>query len=69
MIGNEPTLVGVAELADRAGVKPETVTKWRQRHPDFPTPVASLAVGDVWVWADVAPWVAARPGPGRPANP
>lgn len=50
-------LVGVNEIADRAGVKPNTVVTWRRRHPNFPVPITTLAIGDIWIWADVEPWV------------
>lgn len=50
-------LVGAAEIARRLGVKKgSVVSDWRQRHPDFPPPVARLAMGHVWVWSDVAAW-------------
>lgn len=62
--------VGVAEIADRAGVKPNTVMVWRQRHDDFPAPIVELKMGPVWFWADVQPWVEAQKqrGPGRPTT-
>ena len=59
--------VGVAELAERAGVKPDTVLKWRMRHEDFPKPFDELKMGPLWFWPDVEPWVSAqlarKPGP------
>lgn len=61
-------LVGVSELADRAGVKPHTVSIWRERHDDFPAPALELKAGPIWSWRDVEPWVTAQKakGPGRP---
>jgi len=59
-------LVGVAEIARRAGVAWGTVQSWRRRHPDFPAPAADLAMGPVWRWTDVARWTARERRPGRP---
>jgi uncharacterized protein YjcR len=53
-------MVGVAEIAERAGVKADTVLKWRQRHADFPAPTAELKMGPVWFWPTVEPWVTAQ---------
>jgi hypothetical protein len=50
-------LVGVPEIADHAGVQNDTVRKWRQRHDDFPRPVAELAAGPVWSLAAVERWL------------
>lgn len=58
--------VGVAEIAGRANVRPATVTKWRQRHDDFPAPAVELATGAVWEWADVEEWLSRDRPPGRP---
>ena len=61
-------LVGVAEIATRAGVKAQTVGVWRRRHPTFPEPLVSLACGDVWEWPVVAAWLAQPRPPGRPRS-
>lgn len=50
-------LVGVPEIAARAGVQPDTVRKWRQRHRDFPAPLTNLAAGPVWSWSAVDRWM------------
>jgi predicted nucleic acid-binding protein len=63
----QPDLVSVAEIADRAGRPVNTVQSWRRRHADFPTPVARLAAGPIWSWAAVAAWICARP-PSRVTN-
>ena len=53
-------LVGVYEIAQRAGVTKGLVHKWRERHPDsFPAPVAELAAGPVWQWQQIEQWLAA----------
>lgn len=59
-------LVGVAEIAQRAGVRQDTVQAWRNRHPSFPDPAQALAMGPVWWWSDVARWLAIPRRPGRP---
>lgn len=59
-------VVGVAEIALRAGVSRNTVQKWRERHDDFPGPMASLAAGPVWSWEAVERWLRIQRLPGRP---
>lgn len=51
-------LVGCAEIARRLGFAgAETVHNWRRRFPDsFPTPVARLKIGLIFVWSDVEQW-------------
>ena len=61
-------LVGVAEIAERAKVEPSTVHAWRNRHDDFPAPVATLKAGPVWNWTAVERWLHVRPPMGRPAR-
>ena len=52
-------LVGLIDIAMRAGVRRPVVSVWRTRYPDFPAPVAVLAVGPVFWWPDVARWLTA----------
>lgn len=59
-------LVGVSEIAARAGVKADTIQAWRSRHATFPAPVIALAMGPVWDWSDVAAWLAIPRPAGRP---
>lgn len=50
-------LVGAAEIAERLGVaRPQVVHQWRNRHSDFPEPVAQLQQALVWNWPDVERW-------------
>lgn len=61
-------LVGVVEIAERAHVQPGTVQAWRERHDDFPTPMATLRAGPVWSWTAVERWLRVRPPAGRPPH-
>ena len=55
-------LVGAQEIADRLDVGRPQVHKWRERHADFPEPVATLGGAGsragflVWNWPDVEVW-------------
>lgn len=52
-------LGSASEIASRLGAKrPGAVHDWRRRHPDFPQPIARLALGYVWSWPDIAGWPA-----------
>ena len=51
------TVVGVAEIAEHAGVKPDTVQQWRIRNLDFPAPEHMLAMGPVWKLSVVVAWL------------
>lgn len=49
-------VVGASEIAERASVHRRTVYRWSSRG-DFPAPLAELARGAVWDWADVETWL------------
>lgn len=49
-------LVGQQEIADRLAVKRVTVERWRQRHGDFPRPLATFSGTPVWWWPNVKTW-------------
>ena len=51
-----PKLAGVAEVAALAGVSRQRATQIT-RHPDFPGPVDRLAMGPVWLEADVRAFI------------
>lgn len=60
-------LVGVKEAAERAKVHPSTISKWRDRHSDFPKPITELASGPIWAWSEIADWLKQPRPPGRPS--
>lgn len=43
-----PEVMGVHEISAYAKVAKSTVIHWRNRHSDFPKPLASLRMGDVY---------------------
>jgi hypothetical protein len=53
-------LVGLAEIAEMAGVTRQAVTNWTARHASFPEPVARLAAGPIWDRSAVASWLQAQ---------
>lgn len=59
-------LVGVAEIADAAGVTRGLVSQWSSRDLDFPEPVAHVALGPLWLWPAVAAWLEATNRDTRP---
>lgn len=49
--------VGMAEIADRLGVRRATVAQWRTRHADtFPAHRWTIGGRPAWAWRDVAAW-------------
>lgn len=52
-------LVGLIEIAQRAGVQRPVVSTWRTRYADFPAPVKELHVGPVFWWPQVRAWLEA----------
>jgi len=59
-----PELAGLAEVAGLAGVSRSRAGQLAA-HPDFPEPVARLAMGPVWREDDVKAFLAAPRRPGR----
>ncbi len=59
-----PKLAGLAEVASLAG-KSRTRAGQLANHPDFPEPVQRLAMGPVWLEADVKAFLAVERRPGR----
>jgi chromosome partitioning protein len=50
-------LLGIAEIADLAGVTKQAVSNWRVRYDDFPRPIQKLQSGPVWEREKVEVWV------------
>lgn len=59
-----PKLAGLAEVASLAGVS-RTRAGQLASHPDFPAPVQRLAMGPVWLEADVKAFLAVPRKSGR----
>jgi predicted DNA-binding transcriptional regulator AlpA len=53
-------LVGLAEVAELFGVSKRTASRYAQRG-DFPTPIARLRAGPIWLEEDVKGWGAPAP--------
>ena len=49
-------VVDMAAIAARLGTTAGMVRQWRHRPTDFPAPLAVLAIGPVWDWAEVEAW-------------
>lgn len=54
------SLLGVSEIAQRLGVKPNTVSQWRLRDIGFPDPLVTLSMGPVWWAPDIDAWSKSR---------
>lgn len=52
-------LVTTHQIADKLGVKPDTIRQWRHRNLQFPDPVRRFENVPVWEWADVQEWAKA----------
>ena len=50
-------LVGANEISERLGLAfPNIVHAWKRRHQNFPRPIATLSMGNIWNWKDVEDW-------------
>lgn len=49
-------LVGPAEIAELLQIEANTINVWKNRHPDFPTPVRRLKSLDVWDVREIRAW-------------
>lgn len=58
----EAHLLGLAEVAELAGVSPAAVSNWRSRFADFPNPVASLRSGPVFEEERIRRWLRTHKG-------
>lgn len=50
-------LLGVAEIAELAGVSKQAVSNWRVRYDHFPRPIQNLQSGPVWQLENIKAWV------------
>lgn len=50
-------LLGIAEIADLAGVSKQAVSNWRMRYDHFPRPIQNLQSGPVWEREKIEAWV------------
>jgi chromosome partitioning protein len=57
-------LLGIAEVANLAGVSKQAVANWRTRYDHFPRPVQTLQSGPVWDREKIDTWVKAFKGEG-----
>jgi predicted site-specific integrase-resolvase len=57
-------LVGSTEIAQRLGVKPNTVAQWHHRGI-MPAPLAEVSSVYLWSWEAVSAWARKRPGHSR----
>jgi chromosome partitioning protein len=55
-------LIGIAEIAKLARVSVAAVGNWRNRHPDFPVPRATLQSGPVFDKMQISEWLNRRNG-------
>src|SRR5689334_12570066 len=53
----EIKMVGLAEVAELAGVTPAAVSNWRTRFDDFPQPLAALRSGPVFDESHIRRWL------------
>lgn len=51
------TLVGVWEIAKLAKVSRQAVCNWAARYNDFPKPLASLAMGNIYDEDEIRKWL------------
>ncbi len=50
-------LLGIAEIAELAGVSKQAVGNWRMRYDDFPRPIQRLQSGPVWKRETMEAWI------------
>jgi chromosome partitioning protein len=52
----EQRLLGLSEVAELLGASRQTITNWRQRRQNFPSPIAELKSGPIWSREDIVEW-------------
>ncbi|MBT8166681.1 MAG: hypothetical protein KJO97_14145 [Acidimicrobiia bacterium] len=60
----KPDLVGLAEISDRLGVAPATVSRWHRRSM-LPDPDLRIGTLELWMWETVRQWGKQRSRFGR----
>lgn len=55
-------LLGIAEIAELAGVTKQAVNNWRLRYDHFPRPIQTLQSGPVWQAEKINAWVSSFKG-------
>lgn len=50
-------LLGIAEIAELAGVSKQAVSNWRIRYDHFPRPIKTLQSGPVWDHEKIEAWI------------
>ena len=55
-------LLGLAEVAELAGVSPQAVANWKTRYRNFPNPITVLKGGPVWRREDIVAWLRQKEG-------
>lgn len=56
----EMELIGVREIAALAGVSSAAISNWRNRHSDFPKPIAEMQSGPVFQKLQIVDWLNRR---------
>lgn len=50
-------LIARGDIAQIAGVAPNTINQWILRFPDFPAPIAKTSGGDIFLRGPVVDWL------------
>lgn len=53
----ESKFVGIAEIAEKAGVTKQAVFNWKMRYESFPKPIQNLQSGPIWDIEHVEAWI------------
>jgi|TARA_X000001382_G_scaffold96689_2_gene71057 hypothetical protein len=53
-------LVFAADIANRYGISEARVTNWKRRHDDYPVPVFSRSMRNIWILSEIEDWVSAK---------
>ncbi len=53
-------LVSATDIAKRYGISEARVTNWKRRHDDYPVPVFSRSMRNIWILSEIEDWVSAN---------